>query len=289
MIKRIVLLSIALLWAQLALALQPYMSADKAAGSDLSAMLSSVEKKLAAVGFTVIGKHAPKGVSAGTVVVTEPALLEAIKAVGGTAVVAVPLRVGVKADGSVSYINPEYWLRGFVRKDYAKVEAAGKAAAEKLQKALGAGQAFGGDVPADKLADYRYMFGMERFENRSEIKEYKSFDEALAAVRENLGKHVQQTSKVYEIVFPDKKLAVIGFAQNSPDKGEAWWVNKIGGVDHIAALPWEVFIVNGQIYGLHGRFRTALAWPALTMGQFMGIGQHPDAVFLMLEEIAGVK
>ena len=52
-------------------------------------------------------------------------------------------------------------------------------------------------------------------------------------------------------------------------------------------MPWEVFIVGKTVYSLHGRFRTALAWPSLTMGQFMGISLHPDHVRKMAEEIAG--
>ena len=286
MITRAVLATIALCWAQATFALQPYLGADKVVGGDLNGALSAVEKKLAAGGFTVIGKHTPKGVAAGTVVATESGLLEAAKSVGGPAAAAAVLRVGVKADGTVSYINPEYWLRGFVRKDYAKVEAAGKAAAEKLQKALGAGQAFGGDVPAEKLADYRYMFGMERFDSASEIREYDSFDQAVKAVRDNLAKGVSETAKVYELVMADKKIAVIGFAQNSADKGEGWWVNKIG-VDHIAAMPWEIIILDKRVLALQGRFRTAFAWPALTMGQFMGISMHPEYTRKMAEDIAG--
>lgn len=270
-------------------AVQPYIGAEKVSATDLQLVLSLVEKKLAAGGFTVIGRHMPKGFPAATLIATDPGLLEAIKSIGGTTIVAAPVRVGVKADGTVSYINLEYWLRAMTRTDYPRVEAAGKAAMQRLQRALGAGQPFGGDVKAEDLAEYRYMFGMERFQNRSEIREYKSFAEALSAVRDNLAKGVQQTEKVYEIVVPERNLAVIGFAQNNSAKGEAWWVNKIEGVDHVAALPWEVFIVNGQVYGLHARFRTALAWPALKMGQFMGIGQHPDYTLQMIEDIAGVK
>ena len=268
-------------------AVQPYIGAEKVAGGDLGAAMTLVEKKLASGGFSVIGKHTPKGIAAGVVVVTESGLLDAVKGIGGASIVAAPLRVGVKADGKVSYINPEYWLRGFVRKDYSKVEAAGKAAAEKLQKALGTGQPYGGDVPAEQLANYRYMFGMERFDGGSEIKEYTSFDEALKVVQTNSGKGAGQTAKVYELLVPEKKLAVIGFAQNNPETGESVWINKINGVDHIAAMPWEVFIVGKTVYSLHGRFRTALAWPSLTMGQFMGISLHPDHVRKMAEEIAG--
>ena len=71
-----------------------------------------------------------------------------------------------------------------------------------------------------------------------------------------------------------------------PEYGEGWWVNKIG-PDHIAALPWEVYVVDGKVMALYGRFRTALAWPDLGMGQFMTIRNHPDATMKMLKAVAG--
>lgn len=272
-----------------ALAVQPYVASDiKVAGGDLKAAMGAVEQKLTAGGFAVIGRHTLKGLPGhGSIVVTDPGLTDAIKAVGGAAVVAIPIRVGVAADGTVSYVNLEYWGRGFVRKDYAKVEGAAKAAATKLEGALGAGKPFGGNVKAEDLPKYHYMFGMEYFDERSELKEYGSYDEALKAVRENLAKGVAQTSKVYEIAMPDKKLAVFGVATNDPNYGESWWVAKIG-PDHFAALPWEVFIVNNKVMALYGRFRTALAWPELGMGQFMGISNHPDTTLKMMQAVAGV-
>ena len=272
-----------------ALALQPYVTADKVSGGDLKATLASVEQKLTAGGFTVIGRHTPKGLPQhASIVVTDPGLSDALKALGGTAVVGIPIRVGVKADGTVSYMNPEYWERGYLRKDYGRVEAAVKTVAAKLEKTLGAGKPFGGNVEADALAKYHYMFGMEYFDERSELKEYGGFDEAIKAVRGNLAKGVAHTAKVYELSFPEKKIAVFGVATNDPETGEGWWVNKIG-PDHIAGLPWEVFVVNGKVMALYGRFRTALAWPELAMGQFMGISNHPDATMKMMEAVAGAE
>lgn len=269
-------------------AVQPYVASDtKVAAGDLKAAMAAVEQKLAAGGFAVVGRHTLKGLSShGSIVVTEAGLTDAVKEVGGSAVVAVPIRVGVTADGAVSYLNLEYWGRGYVRKDYAKIESAAKAATAKLEKALGAGKPFGGDVKAEELPKYHYMFGMEYFDERSELKEYASFEEALKAVRENLAKGVAHTSKVYEIAMPDKKLAVFGVATNDPNFGETWWAVKIG-AEHIAALPWEVFVVDKKVMSLYGRFRTALAWPELGMGQFMGISNHPDTTMKMMQAVAG--
>jgi hypothetical protein len=116
------------LFSLLAHALQPYFYGDKVAGGDLKAAMAAAEQKLTAAGFAVIGRHTPPGIPGhGVVVVTEPGLTAALTQIGGSAIVGVPIRVGVKADGTVSYLNLEYWQRAFLRKDYAKAEAAVKA------------------------------------------------------------------------------------------------------------------------------------------------------------------
>lgn len=270
-------------------ALQPYLTGTKASCTELKACTTAVEQKLTAGGFTVIGVHASKGLpTQATVVVTDAGLTDALKNIGGTAVVGMPIRVGVKADGTVSYLNLEYWQRAFLRKDYGKAEAATKATAAKLEQVLGKGTAFGGDIKADDLPSYHYMFGMERFDDKSTLAEYKSFDEAVKTVQDNLAKGVMSTSKVYELVLADKKIAVFGVALGDAKLGEGWWVNKIG-ADNVAALPWEVFVVDGKVMALFGRYRTALAWPSLGMGQFMTISNHPETTKAMLAEVAGVK
>lgn len=271
-------------------ALPPYHMADRLAAPDLAAAVAGVRDKLTAAGFTVIGTHRPKGITqAAVVVATDPALTETLKGIGGSAVIGMPIRVGIKADGSVSIENLEYWERAYLRGDYPRAEAAVKGAATRLTKALGMGPGFGGDVATDDLARYRYMFGMERFDSvNSQIRDFASFDQAVQTVRRSLAQGVKGTTPVYELVFPERGIAVFGVAMNDPDNGEGWWVNKIG-ADHVAALPWEIYIVDRRAYSLYGRYRTALGWPSLGMGQFMTIRRHPDTTLEMMQAVCGVE
>ena len=273
-------------WSFAAQALSPYVDADRAAGGTLDAAAADVERKLADAGFRALGRYTPKGLPQHAIlVVGDAGLHEAVVAIGGNAIVAAPLRIDVRADGTVRYENPEYWARAYLRGDYPKAEAAVTAASRKLAGALGGGKPAGGDVPAGELAGYRYMLGMERFGDRSDLAEHASFDEAVATVRANLAKGVGDTAKVYEIVVPERKLAVFGVAFNGAEYGEGWWVNRIG-ADNAAALPWELWIVDRKVHGLDGRYRTALGWPELGMGQFMTIVRHPDTTMQMLEGVA---
>jgi hypothetical protein len=286
--KNVILWCALLLWAQDGLATAPYMQAGKLPAADMSTQLAQVEKKLQAEGFTVVGRHTPKGLPAhASLVVTDTAMLEAIRTIGGPGIIAAGIRVGVQADGTVSYMNPDYWYRAYLRGAFRSAQAPVKALQARLSKALGDGPTFGGDVAEADLANYRYMFGMERFDaSNSELSSHASFEDALKSVQDNLTKGLGNTSRVYEVVMADRKIAVFGVAMNDPADGEGGWVNKIG-ADHIAGLPYEIFIVENKVYALYARYRIALAWPALGMGQFMGIINTPEAIRQTLARIAG--
>jgi hypothetical protein len=250
--------------------------------------MTQVERKLSKAGFNVVGKYMPAGLpGVGVLVVTDKGLLDTVRKLGGNNIVGAPIRIGVKADGSVSYMNLEYWLRAYFRKQYPMTEKSVKATQAKLRKALGAGKPFGGDVDAKDLADYQYMFGMEGFESdKNVLIENVSFDDAVKTIQDNLARGVGKTSKVYEIIMPDKQIAVFGVAMNDPKEGEGWWV-KTAGVDNIAALPYEIYVVNNKAGHLFARFRIALGWPAVGMGSFMRIVEAPSIIHGTLTEVAG--
>ncbi len=159
-----------------------------------------------------------------------------------------------------------------------------KKVAARLSGAFGAGKPAGGEVRTEDLATYRYMLGMERFGDRADLNEFASFEQAVQTIRDNLAKGVGETGQVYAVVLPEKKLAVFGVALNSAEYGEGWWVNKIG-PDNVAALPWEIYVVDKRAHALYGRYRTALGWPDLGMGQFMTIVRHPDTTAQALEAV----
>ena len=50
-------------WAPVAFAISPYIMADKVTGGDIKTAMTQVEKKLEGEGFTVVGRHLPKGLA----------------------------------------------------------------------------------------------------------------------------------------------------------------------------------------------------------------------------------
>lgn len=268
-------------------AISPYIYGDKVSGENVQAIASSVEEKLKNAGFKIVGKYFPQKLPThGVVIATHNALLKEIGDLGGNAVLAAAIRVGVKSDGTVSYMNPDYWYRAYFRKNFAQAEPTSKTVAEKLSKALGKGTAFGGDESAKKLADYRYMVGMERLDSsKNKLAVHDSYAEAVKTVRDNLAKNVGNTAKIYEISMPDQKISVFGVAMN----GENTWLKSINREESIAGLPYEVFVINGGVHSLHGRYRLALAFPDVGMGEFMRISSVPKKIIGTMTSVAGGK
>lgn len=273
----------------LALAIAPYIQAERLKGGDVHQLVETVEAKLKAGGFQELGHYCPHQLKDYcVVVVTDEGLLNQIRQLGGTNIIGAAIRVGIKADGDVSYMNPDYWYRAYFRSEYSQAEHAIQEVQNKLAKTLGARGTFGGDEAAADLPKYRYLIGMERFDDdKNVLAHYGSFDEALKTVRDNLGKGVGHTVKVYEVVMPEKKIAVFGVGMNDETLGDGRWVAKIGGQDQIAALPYELLIVNNQVQALYGRFRIAVAFPALSMGHFMRIASTPNDIVQTLTAVAG--
>jgi hypothetical protein len=272
-------------------AIAPYIPGERVQPGELTAVAAEVEKKLMTAGFQVLGFYTPKYFPThGVLVVTDAEMLSRIRTFGGATIVAAPIRVGVTTEGAVSYTNPDYWYRAFLRQHFAKAEPAARSVQSRLAKALGAGPGFGGDESAADLPDYQYIVGMERFENdKNLLATHADFATAVQTVQANLAKGQAGVTKAYELVMPDKKLAVFGVAMNSKSDGDAMIIGKIGVQDRIAGFPYEMFVVNNQVYALYARYRLALAFPDLGMKNFLRIAFVPEDIQTALKAVAGGK
>lgn len=280
-----------LVFSASAWAVSPYIQGDSVTGGSVQAAASAVEAKLKEGGFKVIGRYFPKNLAGyGVVIATDDAMLGEVGSVGGPAVLGAAIRVGVKADGSVAYTNPDYWYRAYFRKAFDKKEPAVKALQARLGTALGAGKGVGGDELPGSLTNYRYMIGMERLDSyKNKLAEYGSFAEAVKTVRENLAKGQGKTTKVYEVVLPGRKLAVFGVAMTDGDAGDGEWIKKIDMQESMAGLPYEIYVVDNMVAAPHGRFRIALAFPDVGMGQFMRISTLPNTIIETMSSVAGAE
>lgn len=278
---------------------QPYTSASYVNGATVDEVASEVKAALNDTGLDVVGSYHPAGNdNMVSVIATDDRLLRAIGKLkrttkGGYPVAGAGIRVGVykakkKDVVEVSFMNPTYWYNAYFQDAYPQVEAEAKRVEKQLSDALTSigeqsGKAFGGKV--EDLANYHYMIFMPYFEDHIELASFDSFDDAVQTIRANLNQGVADTKPVYEVVMSDKDMAVFGVAMMDKHKGETWWFPKLI-QRHVAAMPYELFVVDNKAYMLHGRFRIALAWPKLTMATFSNIMDAPPDTERVLGQVA---
>jgi hypothetical protein len=99
----------------------------------------------------------------------------------------------------------------------------------------------------------------------------------LNTIRKNLSAGKGKTVKVYEVIDKSSNTAVFGVGLMDKEEGEAHFLPIIG-ESHVAAMPYEIILVNKKVTMLHGRYRFASHWPELTMKTFTKIMSSPGDV-----------
>ncbi len=266
---------------------------------------AQVKSALTGAAFTILGSYAPTGDAAKyrVVVYTSDDLLRALGTLAPQRGLAAALKVGLRADGDktmVSMTNPDLIFRAYLQDDYEKVAAKLATVTNKGIGAFSTANGFsgtakpmgGGDLDSDRVGDYHYMFGMEYFGDQVKLTVRKTeFAERVKSIEAYLEKNGPRVAKVFSVTIPrsdGKNVAVYGIGLADADKGEPFFLPIIG-ADHLAAMPYELIVIDKEAYMLHGRYRIALHWPALTMGTFTKIISTPGEIEDQLKEVVRVK
>ena len=242
--------------------------------------------------FTVLGVYNPARKSNLKVIAfTRSDIKNTVVKVRDRGALAAVYKVGLVKDGDkviMSYSNPDYILRAYLREHYDSYKSVFTKFSSDIRTCfadLGSEfTPFGGGVEADKLKKYHYKIMMPYFTDPVELKEFASFEEGLQIIEDNLRQKKGSTVQVYKLVYRDKKIAVFGIGLRSAEDGEPHFLPKIGEA-HAAALPYELILQGNQATMLHGKYRIALHWPDLTMGTFMKIMSTPGDIEDALEEL----
>ena len=270
--------------------LKPFVLAAKTTG-DVSTVATEVKGKLEAGGFEIAGAYSPYA-DAQVIVVTNDALKQnaAKSEFGGYGA---GMRVSVTKVGDeiqVAYTNPRYWANAYrMASDLSDV-------AGQLEKVLGKVEDFGSKkgLTVEKLRKYHYMFGMEYFDDPSELEDYDSYEEAVKAVEAGLAAGRGGVTKVYRIDVPGKDETVFGVAIDNTVEcsGDEYIMKEIDfkPLRSTAHLPYEMLVSGDEVYALYARFRIAISFPDLSMmgsHSFMNIMCAPKAIEEALEQAAG--
>ena len=199
------------------------------------------------------------------------------------------LKIGFKKNENVvkvSMLNPMYIFYAYFVNGIEKHESALKEISNKAKSAMqslsGELKPFGGTLEKAQLQKYRYKVMMPYFTDAEKINEFDSFENGVKTIRDNLSARKGSTEKVFELIYPDKKVAVFGVGLKNENDGEDKFLPIIGD-DHVAAMPYEIILQGTQATILPGRYRIALHWPELTMGTFMKIMSTPGDIKNTLE------
>ena len=270
--------------------LKPFTLAAKGAG-DVAAMTADVKQKLTAAGFEVAGEYSPYANAHVIVATNETLKNNAAKSEHGG--YGAGQRVAITQVGDevqVAYTNPPYWANAYrMASDLSGVAA-------QLQEALGKVEDFGSKkgLTVKKLRKYHYLFGMEYFDEPSELAKYEDHQAALKAVEAGLAAGKGGVTRVYRIDVPGKDETVFGVAMDNAVEcsGDEYIMEKIDfkPLRSTAHLPYEMLVSGDQVYALYARFRIAISFPDLSMmgsNSFMSIMCAPKAIESALKEAAG--
>ncbi len=252
---------------------------------------AEVDSLLSQAGYTVIGRYHPANQDTLLVVCfTSNHLKQLSLQFPDRGALGAVLRAGfIRTQGktTLSILNPAYQFIAYWGQQLNGEEELLKKASEKvvsLFSTLGQPTPFGGKVARDRLGHYHYKMMMPYFDDPDELAEFDSFEEGLQTISANLSAGKGHTRKVYQLVFPEKKVAVFGVAMLDPETGEADYLPVIG-VSHLAALPYEIILQGNKATALAGKYRIALFWPELGMGTFMKIIKTPGNIEDTLEKL----
>jgi hypothetical protein len=274
--------------------LKPFILASRGAGA-VADKVTEAKTALTSNGFTIAGEYTPYPDATIIIVTNDELKANAAKSEHGGFGAACRVSVTkVKDEVQVSYTNPVYLANAY------RMEGDLAAVAAQLEKALGKKEEFGAKgLTAKKLRKYHYMVGMEYFDEPSVLAEYKTFEEAAAAVEAGLAAGKEGVAKVYRIDLPGKQEAVFGVAMKGATEADKAMDDKyiMSEIDFknlrsTAHLPYEVLVSGNKVYALYARFRIAISFPDLAMmgaNSFMNIMSSPEAIRKALVKTVGGK
>jgi len=168
-------------------------------------------------------------------------------------------------DKELILTNPQYFLHAFMQNDFQEEHA--KKINTKLTNAFGTLTGSKESLDDDDIAGYHFMIAMPYYEDMIEVAKGSNLQEKL---EKNAGRN---------IVFKIKtgKATLYGIAMPTK-KGEKYHISKIKGQNHSAFLPYMVKIEGDSAKILHPKYYLALAYPNLSMGEFMSISGTPGDI-----------
>jgi hypothetical protein len=242
-----------------------------------------INQALVSEKFKIIGHYNPaKDTNLMVITFTRPDLIEITTKYDKRGLMAGIMRVGLIREGDsieMSLLNPEYLFYAYLKDDVKNIEVELNEISLDIKTAMNLiATDFKPFVISSlserELKEFKFLVRNPGFEDAVEVMEFTSYESGLEVIQKNLQARKDGTYKVYEVIIKDKKVALFGIGLQDPRKGEANFL-KLLGVTHLAALPYELILIDNKASILHGMFRFPLYWSDLTMADYRKIYKTP--------------
>jgi hypothetical protein len=258
----------------------------------ITALKTEAKQLINESGFRIVGEYKVAGKSNMYVVAfTNDELINLCANYEDRGALASVFKLGLfENDGQteISILNPKYMFYAYFGEDYNKhsseLDAINNQAKEMISSKYGDIIGFGGGLTPKELEKYHYKVMMPYFDDPEELEVYSGFEEGLAYIRSQIASSGNEIKLVYEVVNESEQTAVFGLGLLDSEKGEPHFLPIIG-ERHLAAMPYEIILQKDEVTMLAGKYRFALYWPELTMGEFMKIMSTPGDVVDFMESI----
>jgi len=161
--------------------------------------------------------------------------------------------------------NPEYFLHAFMQNDFQESDA--QKINKKLSSAFGELKGSKDSLDQDDIAQYHFMMGMPYYEDMIKV-----------AKGENLAQKLERNA-AKNIIFKIQTGDAILYGIAMPtEKGEKYYIPEIEGQRNTAFLPYMLMIEEDEAKILHPKYYLAIAYPNLSMGNFMSISATPGDI-----------
>lgn len=211
-------------------ATQPYYWMGES-NKTVSILTAEVTKLLLKSDFEVLGMYHPDGnKTLGVIVFTCDELTSMATSVADKGAFGAMLKIGFIGKGNttnITFLNPYYISHAYFGKGTNKLEALKMTAVtdslvkKALWPLLTKMEYYGRDIPNEELKNYQFLPTMPRYEDVIELREFDEYLEAVATIKTNLLKGIDNSQLVYELAFHDKEITVFGVSftgDNNPDK-----------------------------------------------------------------------
>ena len=270
--------------------LSPFMGVST--NGSVSEISTKVEKAIQDANFEIIGQYnVADDNNLKVICFTRDDLKKTTAHFKDRGALASVLKIGVRKDAEtieVSILNPVYMFIAYFGENYQEQGKALKEidhdAKNILINSFGTLTDFGGKLEIKDIEKYHYKVMMPYFDDPEELEYYDSFEKGVNFIKAKIKNTDADIELVYELIDKKNKTAVFGIGMLDAEIGEGTYLPIIGN-RHIAALPYEIILQGNTVSMLHGKYRFALYWPELTMGEFMKIMSTPGDVEDVMESI----